>query len=76
VELVLTDQDSWDRYTAAQWLTVSDWLRANPASPDADELRRWHERSRREYLTYTRQFLGWGVFVCRLTAELRLQHPK
>ena len=66
VELVLTDHDSWDRYAAAQWLTVSDWLRANPAGPDVDELRQWHERSRREYLTYTRRFLGWGVFVLRL----------
>ena len=68
VEMVLADHDSWDRYAAAQWLTVSDWLRANPTSPDAAELRQWHERSRREYLTYARRFLGWGVFVLRLPA--------
>ena len=66
VEMVLADQGSWDRYAAAQWLTVSDWLRAHPASPEAAEIRQLHERFRREYLAYTRRFLGWGVFVLRL----------
>jgi SAM-dependent methyltransferase len=68
VEMVLADQDSWDRYVAAQWLTISDWLRAHPASPEAAEIRQWHERSRREYLAYTRRFLGWGVFVIRVAS--------
>jgi len=66
VEMVLADHGSWDRYAAAQWLTVSDWLRTHPASPEAAEIRQLHERSRRDYLTYTRRFLGWGVFMLRL----------
>ena len=29
VEMVLADQDSWDRYVAAQWLSIRRWLEAN-----------------------------------------------
>ncbi|WP_432967991.1 SAM-dependent methyltransferase [Dactylosporangium sp. CA-233914] len=65
IEMVLADGDSWDRYVAAQWWTVSDWLRANPDSPDAVAMRRYLEHSRRTHLRYQRRYLGWGVFVCR-----------
>ena len=65
VEMVLADHHGWDRYAAKQWMTVSDWLRENPDSPDTPEIRQLHERSRREYMAYTRRFLGWGVFVLR-----------
>jgi hypothetical protein len=30
VEMVLADEDSWDRYVAAQWFTVRTWLDTNP----------------------------------------------
>jgi SAM-dependent methyltransferase len=65
VEMVAADHHGWDRYSARQWMTVSDWLRANADSPEATEIRQLHERSRREYLAYTRRYLGWGVFVLR-----------
>jgi len=65
VEMVLADEDSWDRYVAAQWWTVSDWLRANPDHPDASGMRAFLENGRRSYLEYNRQYLGWGVFVGR-----------
>ena len=35
VEMVLADGDSWDRYSAAQWMALSDWLRDNPSDPEA-----------------------------------------
>jgi hypothetical protein len=63
--MVAADHYGWDRYAARQWMTVSDWLRANADSPEATEIRGQHERSRREYLTYTRRYLGWAVFVLR-----------
>ena len=66
VEMVLADGDSWDRYTAAQWLTISDWLRENPNDPDAADLRQWHIDNQRSYLQYTRRYFGWGVFVMRV----------
>lgn len=33
VEMVLADPDSFDRYFASQWRTISDWLRAHPDHP-------------------------------------------
>ena len=65
VEMVLADADDWDRYVASQWLTVSDWLRANPDDPEADDLRAWSSAARRSHLEYGRRYLGWGVFVLR-----------
>lgn len=65
VEMVLADADSWDRYEARQWMAVSEFLRENPDDRDADALRRWMAQNRRAYLTYGRQYMGWGVFVLR-----------
>lgn len=66
VEMVLANQDSWDRYVASQWQTVDDWLRANPDDPDAEELRDWIAGDKRRYLEFERDSLGWGIFVTRL----------
>jgi SAM-dependent methyltransferase len=65
LEMVLADGDSWDRYAAAQWWTISDWLRANPDDPDAPAMREFLDRERRNHLAYIRDHLGWGVFVLR-----------
>jgi SAM-dependent methyltransferase len=67
IEMVLADGDSWDRYVAAQWWTVSRWLRTNPDHPEAPMMRDFLHDSRRSYLAYNRRYLGWGVFV--LAAE-------
>lgn len=65
VEMILADHHGWDRYVVKQWMTISDWLRQHPDDPEASEIRQLYERSRREYLTYLRRYLGWGVFVLR-----------
>jgi SAM-dependent methyltransferase len=65
VEMVLADLDGWDRYYARQWTTVYDYLHNHPDDPQADELREWIAKNRRNYLTYERQYLGWGVFILR-----------
>src|SRR5512139_2310759 len=39
VEMVLADQDGWDRYEAAKWLTMRRWLEANPDDEFAKEVR-------------------------------------
>jgi hypothetical protein len=65
VEMVLSDGDSWDRYAASQWWNVREWLLANPAHPDAAEMRDYLERARRKHLQWQRRWLGWGVFVLR-----------
>lgn len=65
VEMVLADGDSWDRYVAAQWWTISHWLRAHPDSPDAPAMRQFLDQGRWAHLAYGRDHLGWGVFVLR-----------
>ena len=63
VEMVLADEDSWDRYQAAQWWNVAAWLDEHPGHADAAEMRAYLHRSRRSHLAYGRRYLGWGVFV-------------
>jgi SAM-dependent methyltransferase len=63
VEMVLADQDSWDRYEAAKWLTMRRWLDANPDDDFAPEVRATLESEPERYAAYTREYLGWGAFA-------------
>ena len=63
VEMVLADQDGWDRYEAAKWLTMRRWLAANPDDELANEVRAQLASEPVRYATYTREYLGWGVFA-------------
>ena len=63
--MVLSNTDDWDRYAAAQWSTVDEWLRQNPHDPDAGALDEWIRAGQRSYLGVDRRYLGWGVFVLR-----------
>ncbi len=63
VEMVLADQDGWDRYEAAKWLTMRLWLEANPADELAKEVRAQLTSEPVRYAAYTREYLGWGVFA-------------
>lgn len=63
VEMVLADQEGWDRYEAAKWLTMRRWLEANPGDDFADEIRALLTSEPKQYAAYTREYLGWGVFA-------------
>ncbi|AQA03314.1 SAM-dependent methyltransferase [Mycobacterium sp. MS1601] len=63
VEMVLADQDSWDRYQAAQWLNLRRWLDANPDDELAADVRAELTTEPGRYTRYQREFLGWGVFA-------------
>jgi hypothetical protein len=63
VEMVLADQNGWDRYEAAKWLTMRRWLEANPNDGFAREVRAQLTSEPGRYATYTREYLGWGVFA-------------
>jgi SAM-dependent methyltransferase len=63
VEMVLADQDGWDRYEAAKWLTMRRWLEANPDDDMAKEVRAKLTEEPKRYATYTREYFGWGVFA-------------
>jgi SAM-dependent methyltransferase len=63
VEMVLADQDSWDRYQAAQWLNLRRWLDGNPDDELAAEVRAELTTEPARYTRYQREYLGWGVFA-------------
>ena len=63
VEMVLADQNGWDRYEAAKWLTMRRWLEANPGDDFAREVRAQLTSEPGRYAAYTREYLGWGVFA-------------
>lgn len=63
VEMVLADQKGWDRYMAAQWLTMRRWLETNSEDDFAKEVRAQLSADPERYTRYTREYMGWGVFV-------------
>lgn len=65
VEMVLADQDSWDRYQAAQWLTMRRWLDLNPGDELAGAVREELATGPEQYARTTREHVGWGVFALR-----------
>lgn len=65
VEMVIADEAGWDRYVAAQWWTLRQWLDTHPDDDRRTAVRAFLDDSRRPHLTYQRRYLGWGVFVLR-----------
>ena len=63
VEMVLADQEGWDRYEAAKWLTMRRWLETNPDDDFAKDVRARLTLEPKRYAAYTREYLGWGVFA-------------
>lgn len=63
VEMVLANQDDWDRYEAAKWLTMRRWLEAHPDDELATTVRAKLTSDPERHATYTREYLGWGVFA-------------
>jgi SAM-dependent methyltransferase len=63
VEMMLADQDSWDRYAAAQWLNLRRWLDRHPDDELAPEVREELTDEPARYARGIRQYLGWGVFA-------------
>ena len=61
--MVLANQDGWDRYEAAKWLTMRHWLQANPNDELASEVRTQLTTEPLRHVTYTREYLGWCVFA-------------
>lgn len=63
VQLVLSDADDWDAYHGAQWLSLRRWLDANPGDELWSRMREELDTLPIEHVTYTREHLGWGIFV-------------
>ncbi|MGK0736604.1 SAM-dependent methyltransferase [Yokenella regensburgei] len=63
VEMVLADQEGWDRYEAAKWMTMRRWLEENPDDEFAKEVRAELTIAPARHVTYAREYFGWGVFA-------------
>lgn len=63
VEMVLADQEGWDRYEAAKWMTLRRWLDQNPDDDFAQEVRTELTAAPKRHVAYTREYTGWGVFA-------------
>ena len=63
VEMVLADQDGWDRYEAAKWLTMRRWLEAKPEDALGGGGPAGRTDNPRRYASGTREYLGWGAFA-------------
>ena len=61
--MVLANQDGWDRYEAAKWLTMRHWLAENPDDADAPMVRAELTEAPERYARFSRVYLGWGVFA-------------
>ncbi|HSC49630.1 MAG TPA: class I SAM-dependent methyltransferase [Gaiellaceae bacterium] len=66
VSLIASSLDDWDRYESLKWLTLEEWLAANPDDPQAEEFRERGRRERDRHLRWRRDLLGWAIFVCRV----------
>ena len=63
IEMVLADQEGWDRYIAATWLTMRRWLVNNSHDEHASYVRTELTASPKRHFSCTRDYLGWGVFA-------------
>lgn len=63
VEMVCADQDSFDRYLAAQWLNLRAWLDVHRDDELAAQVRAELSTSPATYTRYQREYLGWGVLA-------------
>lgn len=61
--MMLASEQGWDRYEAAKWLTLRRWLNANPDDELAQEVRAKLATEPVRYATFTRHYLGWGIFA-------------
>ena len=65
IEMVLADPDSWDRYVAAQWRNIREFIDNYPNDPLTDDFREELRFSPILHAKYQREYLGWGVFALK-----------
>jgi SAM-dependent methyltransferase len=69
VYTLVSNLDDWDRYEALQWYAVDLWARCSQDDPDLQEVLAKVDQSRKEYLKWGRDTLGWAIYVFRKQGE-------
>lgn len=65
IEMMLADPDSWDRYVAAQWRNIREFIDKYPNDLLAADFREELRTSPILHTKYQREYLGWGVFALK-----------
>lgn len=65
IEMMLADQDSWDRYVAAQWRNIREFVDENPDDDLTPAFRNELRTSPVTHTKYQREYLGWGIFALK-----------
>lgn len=65
IEMMLADQDSWDRYVAAQWRNIREFIDTHPEDELTPMFREELRTSPIAHTRYQREYLGWGVFALK-----------
>lgn len=60
-----SSQDDWDHYESENWRGLSDWLDENPTHPQREDVMRHLHESQEEYMHFTREYLGWALYVLK-----------
>ncbi|MCL2091158.1 MAG: methyltransferase domain-containing protein [Micrococcales bacterium] len=63
VEMICATEESWDRYQAAQWLSMRRWADAHPDHELHDAVRHMLATEPQLYAAGARTHFGWGVFA-------------
>ena len=65
VNLIASSDDDWDRYESLHWLALEGWLAEHRDDPQANEFDERGRHHRDRYLRWTRDLMGWAIFLCR-----------
>lgn len=65
VYTLVSNLDDWDRYEGLQWYAADKWARRNADDPDVQELLAKVHESKKEYLQWGRDTLGWAIYIFR-----------
>jgi SAM-dependent methyltransferase len=60
---LVSPDDDWDRYETLQWRAAARYADSHLEDPDVTELLTRVEKSRREYLNWGRDTLGWALYL-------------
>ncbi|MGB3713173.1 MAG: class I SAM-dependent methyltransferase [Candidatus Promineifilaceae bacterium] len=61
--VVRSNHDDWDRYEAGNWYALVRWIEENPDHPERKEVIDHLHTSQELYFKYTREYLGWAMYV-------------
>jgi hypothetical protein len=63
VYTLVSSQDDWDRYEGLQWYAAETWASDHRDDPDVETVLKRVSESKRAYLRWGRETLGWAIYV-------------